>query len=151
MLISILNLVSNYCFTNDPEFGSPIIFIGLILIKYVNCYPLEWPTQGSLVVAPDVRPSGGVGLTSDDWRQPLVMSDVRLFFLKKKFRGKKIKKTFLIFSLKKGPLGCSGGTVYVYRTPLVGSTVKTNTKDIQVVWDSRFRLLEDNWRESNKS
>jgi hypothetical protein len=42
MIISILNLVSNYCCNKDPEFGFPIIFIGLILIKYVNCYPLEY-------------------------------------------------------------------------------------------------------------
>ena len=41
MIISILNLASNHCCNKDPEFGSPIIFIGLILIKYVNCYPLE--------------------------------------------------------------------------------------------------------------
>ena len=41
------------------------------------------------------------------------------------------KKTF--FSLKTGPLGGSGGTVYAYRIPLVGCTVKTNTTDIQTV------------------
>jgi hypothetical protein len=41
MIISILDLVSNYCCNKDPEFGFPIIFIGLLLIKYVNCYPLE--------------------------------------------------------------------------------------------------------------
>ncbi len=39
MIISILNLVSNYCRNKDPEFGSPLNFIGLILIKYVNFYP----------------------------------------------------------------------------------------------------------------
>ena len=45
--------------------------------------------------------------------------------------GKIEKKSF--FSLKTGPLGDSGGTVYDYRTPLVGYTVKTNTTDIQTV------------------
>jgi hypothetical protein len=39
IMISILNLVSNYCCNEDPEFGFPINVIGLILIKYVNCYP----------------------------------------------------------------------------------------------------------------
>jgi hypothetical protein len=34
--------------------------------------------------------------------------------------------------LQKGPLGGSGGTVYAYRTPLVGYTVKTNTTDIEL-------------------
>ncbi len=48
MIISILNLASNHCCNKDPEFGSPIIFIGLTLIKYVNCYPLECDlSQGS--------------------------------------------------------------------------------------------------------
>ena len=37
------------------------------------------------------------------------------------------------FLLKSGPLGGSGDTVHVYRTPLVGHTVKTNTIDIQTV------------------
>jgi hypothetical protein len=32
--------------------------------------------------------------------------------------GKKMKKP--LFSLKTGPLGGSGGSVYAYRTPLVG-------------------------------
>ncbi len=41
MIFSILHLVSNYCCNKDPKFGLPIIFIGLILIKYINCYPLE--------------------------------------------------------------------------------------------------------------
>ena len=40
------------------------------------------------------------------------------------------KKNFL---LKSGPLGDRGDTVHVYRTPLVGRTVKTNTIDIQTV------------------
>ena len=31
MIISILNLVSNYCCNKDPEFGSHINFIGLIV------------------------------------------------------------------------------------------------------------------------
>ena len=35
---------------------------------------------GSLVVASDVRSSGGVELTSDAWRQPLIRPDVRPFF-----------------------------------------------------------------------
>ena len=41
------------------------------------------------------------------------------------------KKPF--FSLKTGPLRGHGGTVYAYRTPLVGCTVNTNTTDIQTV------------------
>jgi hypothetical protein len=40
--------------------------------------------EETLVVPPDVRPSGGVGLTSDAWRQPLVRPDVRPFFFEKK-------------------------------------------------------------------
>ena len=54
MIISILNLESNYCCNKDPEFGSPINFINLVLTKPVNCYPLEcdlplrqWPTLES--------------------------------------------------------------------------------------------------------
>ncbi len=49
---------------------------------------------------------GGVGLTSDDWRQPLVRPDVRTFFFGKKisFFFKKMKKP-LFFPLKTGPLG----------------------------------------------
>jgi hypothetical protein len=69
-------------------------------------------------------------------------TDVRLtsgltrtvFFLWREsiFLGEKNrKKTF--FPLKTGPLGGRGGTVYAYRTPLVGCTVKTNTTDIQTV------------------
>jgi hypothetical protein len=38
-----------------------------------------------LVVAADVRPSGGVGLTSDAWRHPLVRPDVRPFFFENFF------------------------------------------------------------------
>ena len=45
MIISILNLVSNYCCNKDPEFGSPIDFINLVLTKPVNCYPLECVTS----------------------------------------------------------------------------------------------------------
>ena len=57
---------------------------------------------------------------------------VFLFFLwRESIFWKKIEKN--IFSLKTGPLGGSGGTVYAYRTPLVGYTVKTNTTDIQTV------------------
>ncbi len=47
-------------------------------------------------------------------------------FFWKKMGGKKK-------SLKTGPLGDNGDTVYAYRTPLVGFTVKTNTTDIQTV------------------
>ena len=58
---------------------------------------------------------------------------VFLFFLWRGsiFFGKKQIKP--IFPLKTGSLGDSGGTVYDYRTPLVGCTVKTNTTDIQTV------------------
>ncbi len=44
----------------------------------------------SLVVAPDVRSSGGVGLMSDVWRQPLVSAH---FFLNFFYFFKKMKKT----------------------------------------------------------
>jgi hypothetical protein len=50
--------------------------------------------------------------------------------------GKKIEKKYVglpALSFKTGPLGGSGGTVYAYRTPLVGCTVKRNTTDIQTV------------------
>jgi hypothetical protein len=40
----------------------------------------SWHPSESLVVAPDVRSSGGVGLTSDVWRQSLVRTNVRPFF-----------------------------------------------------------------------
>ena len=46
-----------------------------------------------------------------------------------------------LFFKEKGPLGGSGGTVYAYRTPLVGCTVK---KKHDRHTDSRFSLLEDN-------
>jgi hypothetical protein len=86
-----------------------------------------------LVVVSDVRPSGGVGLTSDVWRQPLVRPDVIFFWKKNPWF---FKKDPLFFPLKTGPLGGRGGIVKTYRTPLVGFTDKTNTTDIQAVhWD----------------
>ena len=57
-------------------------------LQYINSHILlgdVWPDLvTNLVVPPDVRPSGGVGLTSDAWRQPLVRPDVRPFFFEKK-------------------------------------------------------------------
>jgi hypothetical protein len=57
-----------------------------------------------LVVVFDVRPSGGVGLTSDTWRQPLVRPDVSPFFLEiffPIFFKKKWKPSF-VFLWKQG-------------------------------------------------
>jgi hypothetical protein len=48
------------------------------------------------------------------------------------FFGKKMRKKIL--SLKTGPLGGSGGTVYAYHTPLVGCTVKTNIQTVDSVY-----------------
>ena len=55
------------------------------------------------------------------------------------------KKTF--FSLKTGPLEGSGGTVYAYRTPLVGYTVKTNTTDIQTVDSVNSKKIHQEMKE----
>ena len=89
----------------------------------------------NLVVEDWRQLSGEVELTYDNWRQADVRADENYFFIFLKagvhFFGKKNGKFF--FSLKTGPLGDSGDTVYVYHTPLVGCTVKTNTTDIQTV------------------
>ena len=66
------------------------------------------------------------------------------------FFGEKIgKKTF--FSLKTGPLGGRGGTVYAYRTPLVGCTVKTNTTDIQTVESVYSKTIHQEMEEDHKT
>ncbi len=62
---------------------------------------------------------------------------------------KKWKNSF--FSLKEGPLGGSGGTVYAYRTALVGSTVKTNTKDIQTVDSDYSKAIHQEMEEDHKT
>ena len=87
----------------------------------------------SLVVAPDVRQSGGVGLTPDvSFSSGLTSGH---FFFEKKlpvFPSIKYGKN-PFFSKKTGPLGGSGDTVYTSCTPLVGYTVTTNTTDKQTV------------------
>jgi hypothetical protein len=60
-----------------------------------------------------------------------------------------MKKNF--FSLKKGPLGGSGGTVYTYRTPLVGYTVKTNTTDIQTFDSDYSKTIHQEMEEDHKT
>ena len=66
------------------------------------------------------------------------------------FFWKKIeKKTF--FSLKTGPLGGRGGTVYAYRTPLVGCIVKTNTTDIQTVDSVYSKTIHQEMEEDHKT
>ena len=59
------------------------------------------------------------------------------------------KKTF--FSLKTGPLGDRGGTVYAYRTPLVGCTVKTNTTDIQTVGSVYSKTIHQDMEEDQNT
>jgi hypothetical protein len=56
-----------------------------------------------------------------------------------------------LFFLKKGPLGGSGGTVYAYRTPLVGCTVKTNTTDIQTVDSDYSKTIHQEMEEDHKT
>ena len=70
------------------------------------------------------------------------------FFLGEKW-GKKMKNPF--FSLKRGPLGGSGDTVYPYRTPLVGCTVKTNTTDIQTVDSVYSKTIHQEMEEDHKT
>ena len=53
--------------------------------------------------------------------------------------------------LKKGPLGGSRGRVYVYRTPLVGCTVKTNTTDIQTVDSDYSKTIHQEMEEDHKT
>ena len=65
------------------------------------------------------------------------------------FLGKIEKKTF--FPLKTGPLGGRGGTVYAYRTPLVGCTVKTNTTDIQTVDSVYSKTIHQDMEEDHNT
>ena len=65
------------------------------------------------------------------------------------FLGKKMGKFF--FSLKTGPLGGSGGTVYAYHTPLVGCTVKTNTTDIQTVDSVYSKTIHQDMEEDHNT
>ena len=53
--------------------------------------------------------------------------------------------------LKTGPLGGRGGTVYVYRTPLVGYTVKTNTTDIETVDSVYSKTIHQEMEEDHKT
>jgi hypothetical protein len=64
------------------------------------------------------------------------------------FFGKKWGKKF---SLKTGPLGGSGSTVYDYHTPLVGYTVKTNTKDIQTVDSVYSKTIHQDMEEDHNT
>ena len=54
-------------------------------------------------------------------------------------------------TLKKGPLGGNGGTVYAYPTPLVGYTVKTNTTDIQTVDSDYSKTIHQEMEEDHKT
>ncbi len=51
---------------------------------------------------------------------------------------------------KTGPLGDSGDTVYVYCTPLVGCTVRTNTTDIQTVDSDYSKTIHREMEEDHK-
>ena len=64
------------------------------------------------------------------------------------FFGKKIEKKI---SLKTGPLGGSGATVYAYRTPLVGYTVKTNTTDIHTVDSVYSKTIHQDMEEDHNT
>jgi hypothetical protein len=57
---------------------------------------------------------------------------VYFFWRESIYWEKNEKKTF--YSLKTGPLGDNRGTVYVYHTPLVGCTVKTNIQTVDSVY-----------------
>jgi hypothetical protein len=65
------------------------------------------------------------------------------------FLGKKMGKNF--FSLKTGPLGGIGGTVYAYHTPLVGCTVKKNTTDIQTVDSVYSKTIHQDMEEDHNT
>jgi hypothetical protein len=98
--------------------------------------------------------SGEVDLTYDNWRQTDVRADENCLFIffmtGVHFFWEKIeKKTF--FSLKTGPLGGRGGTVYAYRTPLVRCTVKTNTTDIQTVDSVYSKTIHQEMEEDHKT
>ncbi len=47
--------------------------------------------------------------------------------------------------------GGSGGTVYAYRAPLVGCTVKTNTPDIQTVDSDYSKTIHQDMEEDHKT
>ncbi len=66
------------------------------------------------------------------------------------FFGKKIEKN-TFFHLKTGPLGGRGGTVYAYRTPLVGCTVKINTTDIPTVDSVHSKTIHQEMEEDHKT
>ena len=66
------------------------------------------------------------------------------------FLGKKIEKKALC-SLKTGPLGGSGATVYASRTPLVGYTVKTNTTDIHTVDSVYSKTIHQDMEEDHNT
>ena len=56
-----------------------------------------------------------------------------------------------LFSLKTGSLRGNGDTVYDYRTPLVGCTVKTNTTDIQTVDSVYSKTIHQEIEEDHKT
>ena len=60
-------------------------------------------------------------------------------------------KNQMFFSLKTGPLGGRGDTVYAYRTPLVRYTVKTNTTDIQTVDSVYSKTIHQEMEEDHKT
>ncbi len=94
---------------------------------------------------PDVWQLTGVRLMSG------LVRIVFLFFLwwESIFWGEKWKTVF--FPLKTGPLGGSGGTVYTYRTSLVGFTVKTKTTDIQTVDSDYSKTIHQEMEEDHKT
>ncbi len=63
---------------------------------------------------------------------------------------KKIEEK-IFFPLKTGTLGDRGGTVYAYRTPLVGCTVKTNTTDIQTVDSVYSKTIHQEMEEDHET
>jgi hypothetical protein len=113
----------------------------LLTVYFVDFPSHTGEKENYLVVASDVRSSGGVGLTSDDWRQSLVRPDTRPFFFWKKFHFlKKNENPHFFFSENRATrrqrrhvIGLPYTTVGIHRQ---------NKHDRHT--DSRLRLLEDN-------
>ena len=101
----------------------------------------------NLVVVPDVRSSGGVELTSDAWRQPLVRPNVRPFFSflwrESIFLKKRGKKTSFL-TARRGHSTCPPYT-------LVRCTVKTDTTDIQAVDSDCSKAIRKEMQEVRKT
>jgi hypothetical protein len=134
----------------------PIVFIlvvnwsltrWLLAFTFLACSPWASALSGELSEESDqfrfLYPAfltnfkGSVGLILAKASAILVVgteTGVHLFFLE--IMQNKLQEKKIIF-LWNQPLGGSGGTVHVYRTPLVGCTVKTNTTDIQTVDSDR--------------